>query len=157
MALSRFGILALAFVALLGGVGVALWQNSSDSSTQVLLDYGLEPLPCDLNKRPCQVKAAKQTITFDLTPRPLEVMGDTLVRIEGLDSELFSSNPSIRIFGLNMDMGKIITSLTQTAPGRYEAKVALSACLVENIMRYRIALYDGNTPLDIFVDFDLWR
>lgn len=144
-------------MALLGGISVALWQNKSESNTQVLLEYGLEPLPCDLSKRPCQVKTATKAITFNLTPRPLEVMGDTLVQIEGLDSKLFSSNPSIRIYGLNMDMGKIITSLTQTAPGKYEAKVALSACLVENIMRYRIALYDGNTPLNIFMDFDLWR
>ena len=55
-----------------------------------------------------------------------------------------------------MDMGTIIASLEEK-DNVYTTKVALSACLVEDVMRYRIAVYDGNEPTGLYMDFDVPR
>ncbi len=150
------------FIALLGGIaGGILYYKNSANSTDVLLQYDLEPLDCELLKKPCSVDfISNQTnnidkITFDINPRPVVVMNKSTITISNLHYDFY--DPKIRIHGLNMDMGTIIASLIEIAPNTFQASVALSACLVENIMRYRIAVYDGNSAINLFMDFDIER
>ncbi len=89
-----------------------------------------------------------------MTPRPVEIMAETTISLSGLNYDFYDAK--IRIFGLNMDMGTIIASLVEK-DNIYITKVALSACLVEDVMRYRIAVYDGNEPTGLYIDFDVPR
>ena len=129
-------------------------QFSSDSRTDVSRDYDLVPLKCDLMKKKCTKEFSGQTVTFDMTPRPVEIMAETTISLSGLNYDFYDAK--IRIFGLNMDMGTIIASLVEK-DNIYITKVALSACLVEDVMRYRIAVYDGNEPTGLYIDFDVPR
>lgn len=127
---------------------------NNNSSVDVLKKYNLTPLECDLMKETCVKEYNGQKIYFDILPKPVEIMAESTIKITGLDYDFYDAK--IRIFGLNMDMGTIIASLNKEGDA-YIAKVALSACLVENIMRYRIAVYDGNDPIDLYIDFDIPR
>ena len=129
-------------------------QFSSDSRTDVSRDYDLVPLNCDLMKKKCTKEFNGQTVTFDMTPRPVEIMAETTISLSGLNYDFYDAK--IRIFGLNMDMGTIIVLLVEK-DNIYITKVALSACLVEDVMRYRIAVYDGNEPTGLYIDFDVPR
>lgn len=129
-------------------------KMTTESEVDVARQYDLVPLECDLMKKKCSKDFNGQTITFDMSPRPVEIMAETTISIEGLNYDFYDAK--IRIYGLNMDMGTIIASLEKDG-NSYKTEVALSACLVEDIMRYRIAVYDGNEPTDLYIDFDVPR
>lgn len=129
-------------------------QSSKEDRTDVSREYDLVPLVCDLMKKKCTKEFNGQTVTFDMAPRPVEIMAETTISLAGLDYDFYDAK--IRIFGLNMDMGTIIASLEEK-DNVYTTKVALSACLVEDVMRYRIAVYDGNEPTGLYMDFDVPR
>ncbi len=114
-------------------------QFSSDSRTDVSRDYDLVPLKCDLMKKKCTKEFNGQTVTFDMTPRPVEIMAETTISLSGLNYDFYDAK--IRIFGLNMDMGTIIASLVEK-DNIYITKVALSACLVEDVSDQDIAAED---------------
>lgn len=134
--------------------GILYININKESSVDVLKQYNLEPLECDLLKNQCIKKYDNQSIIFDMQPRPVEIMAETVISIAGLDYDFYDAK--IRIFGMNMDMGTIIASLHKDGD-KYTSRVALSACLVEDVMRYRIAVYDGNEPTGIYMDFDIPR
>ncbi len=129
-------------------------EYKKENSVDVLKQYNLTPLECDLFKTRCEKEFMGGKIIFDMQPRPVEIMAETTISLEGLNYDF--NDPKIRIFGINMDMGTIIASLHKEG-NRYTAKVALSACLVEDIMRYRLSVYDGNDSLGLFMDFDIPR
>lgn len=129
-------------------------QSTKEDRTDVSREYDLVPLECDLMKKKCTKEFNGQTVTFDMAPRPVEIMAETIISLAGLDYDFYDAK--IRIFGLNMDMGTIIASLEEK-DNVYTTKVALSACLVEDVMRYRIAVYDGNEPTGLYMDFDVPR
>lgn len=129
-------------------------QSGKDDRIDVSREYDLIPLECDLMKKKCTKEFNSQQITFDLSPRPVEIMAETTITISGLDYDFYDAK--LRIFGLNMDMGTIIASL-EKKDNVYKTTVALSACLVEDVMRYRIEVYDGNEPTGLYMDFDVPR
>ncbi|MDE7315297.1 MAG: hypothetical protein K2N11_06290 [Mucispirillum sp.] len=129
-------------------------KSSTEDRTDVSREYNLVPLECNLMKKKCTKEFNGQTVTFDMSPRPVEIMAETIISLAGLDYDFYDAK--IRIFGLNMDMGTIIASLEEK-DNVYTTKVALSACLVEDVMRYRIAVYDGNEPTGLYMDFDVPR
>ena len=116
-------------------------QFSSDSRTDVSRDYDLVPLKCDLMKKKCTKEFNGQTVTFDMTPRPVEIMAETTISLSGLNYDFYDAKIRILVEKDNI----------------YITKVALSACLVEDVMRYRIAVYDGNEPTGLYIDFDVPR
>lgn len=146
----------LLFIALLIGIISAIvYYKYSQEKTDVLKQYNLEPLACDLLKNPCKVNFNDNEVGFDISPRPVIVMDKSTITISNLNYDFY--DPKIRIHGLNMDMGTIITALKEVESKTYQATVALSACLIEDVMRYRISIYDANTPIGLFLDFDLER
>lgn len=140
--------------ALLLGVGGGLLYFKGLTSTKVVKKYELEKLPCNLLETPCKVSFDGSEVMFDINPRPISIMNESIITISNLSREI--DDPKIRIYGLNMDMGVIITSL-QKLDSTLQASVALSACLVEDVMRYRISVYNGNEELKLYADFDLER
>lgn len=143
-------------ISIIVGAAAAFFyiQSNKEKRTDVSRDYNLAPLECDLMKKKCSKGFNGQSVTFDMSPRPVEIMAETEISLSGLDYNFYDAK--IRIFGLNMDMGTIIASL-EKKDNVYKTKVALSACLVEDVMRYRIAVYDGNEPTGLYMDFDVPR
>ncbi|MDE6885506.1 MAG: hypothetical protein K2P17_00465 [Helicobacteraceae bacterium] len=149
-------IVILFGIALLIGISIAVfYYKNSEFNTNVLKDYELDKLACNLIKNPCKIEFKGGEVTFDIAPRPVVVMDKSTITISNLKYNI--SDPKIRIYGLNMDMGTIIASLDKIDSSTYQAVIALSACLIEDVMRYRISIYDGNEELKLFTDFDLER
>ena len=147
-------IILLSTIGFIIGIGGAyfLWQ-SQFQGTNVTTGYGLDPLKCNLLEKACVYDFNGQKLEIDLSPRPLQIMKKTKITIKGLNYDFYDAK--VRVHGVNMDMGTIIASLNKVDDNTYETSVALSACLVEDVMRYRIDLYDGNNSMNFHADFDL--
>lgn len=133
----------LKIVAVLIAVLISLFFIIKKSNERVL-----EPLSCDLAKMSCSY----ENVLFSATPAPVLPMQKSQIIISGLDKNLKS--PSINFIGENMYMGEISSPLKPDKDGNLKANFILPSCS-EKVMRYRVEIFNKNSPTGIFTRLDL--
>lgn len=109
-------------------------------------------IDCDLNMGACEKAINGKIIKFEITPRPIYAMQPVVFKISGLD-KLNLKNPSLKFYGLNMDMGDIKAKLKRDKDD-YVSKIVLSACVID-VMIYRFKVLDDGRDIGIYIDFEL--
>ncbi|MCR4942674.1 MAG: hypothetical protein K5978_07790 [Campylobacter sp.] len=144
----------LVFILALGGYFLYKKMSVSydDPPEFSSIDYNkLTPLPCDLSKRACVVEFKDKNVSFELEPKEVYPMKPFTLKISGIQLE----NPSLEIYGLNMDMG-IIRAKAKSFQNTITSQIVLSICIID-IMRYRFDVLENGKKTGLFVDFDLSR
>lgn len=129
-----------------------LYFSYDNVSKKRELIHELTPLKCDLNKTSCEVDFKGNKIIFEINPKPLRVLEESKVIIKNLPKY---EKLNARLYGLNMYMGDIIAEFDYI-DGVYKGDIVFSSC-IESTMRYRLELFDEDTSLGIFIDFDVKR
>jgi len=137
-------LILLIFAFILGICGAIFLRFDGENRPQISDDANLS---CDLNKNPCEMSGVK----FSLNSYPIEAMKPFELRISGLKGEFEDLN--LRIYGLNMDMGTILSHFEKKGE-IYETRAVVSVCVVKRML-YRAEIYDGKKPLGIFADFEM--
>ena len=108
-------------------------------------------ISCDINLNTCALNSVITDInaTLSVDPNPLKAMNESLFSFSGLGT---LAKPSVRIYGLNMDMGVIKSPLHQ-ANKTYQTKIMLASC-TQSQMLYRLDVLDG-TNIIASIDFVL--
>ncbi|GEM_PF-6511178 len=102
-------------------------------------------ISCDITQKSC----TKNGVTFEFATRPVEAMRPLILRLSNLNAH----NASVKIYGLNMNMGVVESTLVKNGEV-FETKVVLSTC-TQKEMIYRIELFNAGKPLGITADFVL--
>lgn len=147
--------LAIAFIVAIATFVLYYFLNKSNEAQFEFADSNQTLLPtlkCDLNKEPCIVNFKGESIKFDFKDKEIYTMKPLELVISNLEALNFK-NPSLRAYGINMQMGNIDVKLKKHYR-QYIAKMVLSACIVD-IMRYRFEILDEGKPTGLFIDFDL--
>lgn len=134
-------------------IGFAIYYANKDQYEDIdpiFHDKPLVELPCDLNKQNCNVKYKGKLIDFSFQQKPLVAMKENKILIKNLPNNM---NLSLKLKGINMDMGTITTPLKEKN-GVYSSDIVLSACIL-NTMRYEAEIYQDNRPLGVKIKFDL--
>lgn len=105
---------------------------------------------CDLNKQNCTVLFEGQKIEFAFSTKPIVAMMPSALKITGLKGDF--GDLRVKISGVNMNMGVINLPL-QRRGDAYFATITMSACVSQ--MTYKIELFDGETPLNINIEFEM--
>ncbi len=113
----------------------------------------LELLSCDLNVKDCTYTFKDKEIRVFLSPKPLQAMDITYLRVENLDAY---EDLKLKIYGLNMFLGEIKPKLKRLENGVYESKIVLSSCILD-IMRFRAEFLQEDKPIGFYFDFDVKR
>lgn len=103
---------------------------------------------CDLNTKDCQMDNG---VKFSFWSKPLIAMTPIILSIDGLKGDY--KNLNARIYGLNMDMGTIKVNFDKKEK-QYIGKLILNSCILSR-MDYRLELFDGDKPINIYIDFYL--
>lgn len=144
----------ITFVAIFSGVLFALVMISyQKEDVKVIKNFELNPLVCSLNLQSCKTDFKGEKVVFDIEPKPVRFMEKTTIRITNLKEDY--QNPTLKIYGVNMNMGTISAKLHKTENG-YETVVALSSCLLVT-MRYRAEVFSNESSTGLSIDFDLKR
>lgn len=115
---------------------------------------------CMLNKGVCKLALPKrshaqeqdQNIEIEATPRDIYALESVVFKVRGATSRELEG----RIYGLNMDMGEVSVHFRRLEDGSFEGKATMSSC-TEEVMEYRMALFDEHGMLEKGVDFDAKR
>lgn len=116
----------------------------------------LKPLACDLNQRACEYEFKGRSVRAEFKNKPLRILDENELVIENLGS---FKRLNARIYALNMYMGDVVPefkALGDENNQTYSANIVISACPLD-LMRYRIELFDGDTPLNLHFDVDIRR
>lgn len=105
---------------------------------------------CDLHIQDCKRNFNGEDIIFSFDPKPFKSMETINIKIYGIKQDY--KNLKAHFYGMNMDMGEIVTKLNKSNDS-YVGDVAISSCV--RLMQYRMELYENDKPLGIFVDFVL--
>ncbi|MBT0824874.1 hypothetical protein KJQ78_06345 [Campylobacter lari] len=132
--------------------GAYFYTNSSNIGKKRELITTLTPLTCDLNTQECEYNFKDKKVLVNLNPKPIATLNELDLNITNL-GEFKKLNA--RVYGLNMYMGDIVPQFKKIN-NTYHAKLVLSSCTLD-IMRFRIELFDDETPLDFYFDFDVKR
>lgn len=140
--------------AIFSGVIFALVMvDYTREDVKVVKDFELNPLVCSLNLQSCETEFQGEKVSFDISPKPVRFMEKTTIKISNLKGNY--ENLTLKIYGVNMNMGTITTKLNKIENG-YEAVVALSSCLLVT-MRYRAEIFNNDSSIGLSIDFDLKR
>ncbi len=112
-----------------------------------------KPLECSINKEICEIDFKNSKISFEIANRPIRFMNESKLIIKGLPNY---DNLSLKLYGLNMDMGIIEADLKKLENGDYESEFVVSTCMLST-MRYRLELFNNNKKIGLFIDFDMQR
>lgn len=142
--------LSSAFVLFLA-LGALWFYKSSNTQKSISIENNgtLMPLPCDLNKQSCKVTFGNDFVNFKIFPTPVHPMKQVWLSV---DAPMLKA-PSVRAYGLNMDMGVIDIKLTNK-DGIWLGEMALSACVID-VMRYRFEVLEDGRDIGLFIDFDM--
>lgn len=116
-------------------------------------NYLNTPLKCSINKDICEVSFKKNQVSFEILNRPIRFMQESKLVIKGLPKY---DNLSLKLYGLNMDMGIIEADLKKLENGDYESEFVVNTCLLST-MRYRLELFNNNKKIGLYIDFDMQR
>ncbi|MBR8465715.1 hypothetical protein KDE13_05000 [Campylobacter sp. faydin G-140] len=135
----------------------ATWYVIKSSKSEDSLEFAnfsttLEPLSCDMNIQPCEVSFGTNKFIFELEPRPIYPMKPINLKISGA-VKLNLKEPSLDIYGLNMNMG-VIKAKLEPRGDDLVANIVLSACVI-NVMRYRFDVLSDGKKTGLYIDFDL--
>lgn len=149
-------VLILLCVALISGVACAwiVFMVLQPKDSQLVYQESntpLPPLPCSLNVSACTITYQDSVISIESSMRPIQAMRPVTFFIKGFSN--LSDDLVLKVYGLNMEMGTIITQATKEGD-TYQATINLGTCSLQT-MRYRLALYEGTKPLGAFIDFDV--
>ncbi len=111
----------------------------------------LPPLPCSLNTSSCTITYQDSIISIESSTHPIQAIHPVTFFIKGFSN--LSDDLVLKVYGLNMEMGTIMTQATKEGD-TYQATINLGTCSLHT-MRYRLALYEGIKPLGAFIDFDV--
>ncbi|MCV3407315.1 hypothetical protein L8U38_01240 [Campylobacter lari] len=145
-------LLAFALAIIFAICGAYFYINSANSGKKRELITTLTPLTCDLNTQECEYNFKDKKVLINLNPKPIATLNELDLNITNL-GEFKKLNA--RVYGLNMYMGDIVPQFKKIN-NTYHAKLVLSSCTLE-VMRFRIELFDDETPLDFYFDFDVKR
>ncbi|EAJ1119316.1 hypothetical protein J7D62_000400 [Campylobacter lari] len=145
-------LLAFALAIIFAICGAYFYTNSTISGKKRELITTLTPLTCDLNTQECEYNFKDKKVLINLNPKPIATLNELDLNITNL-GEFKKLNA--RVYGLNMYMGDIVPQFKKIN-NTYHAKLVLSSCTLE-VMRFRIELFDDETPLDFYFDFDVKR
>lgn len=137
----------------LGMIFALVAINYKKESVKVVKNFKLNPLICSLNLQSCETNFNDEKVTFDISPKPVRFMEKTTIKISNLKTDYH--NLTLKIYGVNMNMGTITTKLHKKE-NHYEAVVALSSCLLIT-MRYRAEIFNNDSSIGLSIDFDLKR
>ncbi|EAI4447993.1 hypothetical protein ACR3S7_000243 [Campylobacter lari] len=145
-------LLVFALAIVFAICGAYFYTNSSNTGKKRELITTLTPLTCDLNIQECKYNFKDKKVLVNLNPKPITTLNELDLNITNL-GEFKKLNA--RVYGLNMYMGDIVPQFKKIN-NTYHAKLVLSSCTLD-IMRFRIELFDDETPLGFYFDFDVKR
>ncbi|MCV3509113.1 hypothetical protein L8W69_07770 [Campylobacter sp. CNRCH_2016_3089] len=145
-------LLVFALAIVFAICGAYFYTNSSNTGKKRELITILTPLTCDLNIQECEYNFKDKKVLVNLNPKPITTLNELDLNITNL-GEFKKLNA--RVYGLNMYMGDIVPQFKKIN-NTYHAKLVLSSCTLD-IMRFRIKLFDDETPLGFYFDFDVKR
>ncbi|MCW0186287.1 hypothetical protein OJP00_06890 [Campylobacter lari] len=145
-------LLVFALAIVFAICGAYFYTNSSNTGKKRELITTLTPLICDLNIQECEYNFKDKKVLVNLNPKPITTLNELDLNITNL-GEFKKLNA--RVYGLNMYMGDIVPQFKKIN-NTYHAKLVLSSCTLD-IMRFRIELFDDETPLGFYFDFDVKR
>lgn len=120
---------------------------------EVSEEYLKTPLKCSINQEICTKKYKNNEVIFEIENRPIRFMSESKLIIKGLPKY---DNLSLKLYGLNMDMGIIEANFTRLENGDYESEFIVSTCMLST-MRYRLELFENSKKIGLFIDFDMKR
>ncbi|WP_139453175.1 hypothetical protein [Campylobacter armoricus] len=142
-----------AFAIILAICGAYFYTNSTNNGLKKReLITTLYPLECDLNTQECTYNFKNKQVLVTLNPKPITALNELDLNISNLGDY---KKLNARVYGLNMYMGDIVPQFKKNN-NTYYAKLVLSSCTLD-IMRFRIELFDDETPLNFYFDFDVKR
>ena len=141
--------LILPALALLCGALFLFMKAKSDAA----LNLAPANISCNINQSTCALNSVNSDInaTLSIKPKPIKTMSETSFVFSGL-SKLKA--PSVRIYGLNMDMGVLRTPLLQNNAD-YNATIVLAAC-TQKVMTYRLDVLDDERVV-ASIDFNVFE
>ncbi|OCX43482.1 hypothetical protein A7X81_00815 [Campylobacter ornithocola] len=145
-------LLVFALAIVFAICGAYFYTNSSNNEKKRELITTLTPLACDLNIQECEYIFKNKKVLVNLNPKPIITLNELDLNITNLGD---FKKLNARVYGLNMYMGDIVPQFKKIN-NTYHAKLVLSSCTLDT-MRFRIELFDDETPLDFYFDFDVKR
>lgn len=152
------------FLAWGNGSPYSLEEMISGSAKRKNINQSQQDKPrlrqCMLNSGICKLALPKrshaqeqdQNIEIEASPRDIYALESVVFKVRGATSRELEG----RIYGLNMDMGEISVHFRRLEDGSFEGKATMSSC-TEEVMEYRMALFDEHGMLEKGVDFDAKR
>lgn len=121
-------VIALLVLGLLAVVGYKLWPVLYPTVIETAKDNP----DCDLHQGPCTLAFADgATVTFAITPRPVEMMEPIALHVRTQGIEPWSV--AVDIQGVSMNMGYNRPELVEEAPGSFTGSTILPICVRERM------------------------
>ena len=141
--------LILPALALLCGALFLFMKAKSDAA----LNLAPANISCNINQSTCALNSVNSDInaTLSIKPKPIKTMSETSFVFSGL-SKLKA--PSVRIYGLNMDLGVVNAALLKNG-AFYSANIMLAAC-TQKVMTYRLDVLDDERVV-ASIDFNVFE